>query len=107
MITVYISIGNSDDKLTQKEWANFLLRTHLAIDRRAEEIHGSWYSGPGQEWQNACWCAVLNDGQAARLKDDLVLLARDFRQDSIAWAEATTEFIAAPSGGPTGGTPNV
>lgn len=28
---VYISIGNSDDKLTQKEWHNFYRRTNAEI----------------------------------------------------------------------------
>jgi hypothetical protein len=94
-VIVYISIGNSDDKLTQREWSAFMMRTHLAIQDRATTIHGAWYSPPGVEWQNACWCAELrSSARSEQLKDSLRLLAREFRQDSIAWAEApTTEFL--------------
>ncbi|WFE41928.1 hypothetical protein [Micromonospora sp. WMMD998] len=98
LTTVYISIGNSDDRLTQKEWAAFALRTHLAVDAYAREIHGSWYSGPATEYQNACWCAQIPERRIDGLKDRLRELARDFRQDSIAWAVAPdTEFLGAPS----------
>lgn len=94
MITAYVTIGNSDDKLSQKEWAAFLLRTHLLLDDHASRMHGSWYSGPGCEWQNACWCVEVPLERVDRLKDQLRLLAREFRQDSIAWAEApTVEFL--------------
>lgn len=95
MITAYVSIGNSDDKLTQKEWAAFLLRTHLLLDDAASVMHGSWYSGPGVEWQNACWCVEIPADRAEPVRDGLRLLAREFRQDSIAWAEAPrTEFLS-------------
>lgn len=97
MTSIYVTIGNSDDKLAQKQWAAFLLRTHLVLDRFASTMHGSWYSGPGAEWQNACWCIELADNvdRVFRLKDELRLLAREFGQDSIAWAEAPkVEFLA-------------
>ncbi|MEK8108675.1 hypothetical protein NKG94_34580 [Micromonospora sp. M12] len=52
----------------------------------------------GVEWQNACWCAEIRTERIAILKDKLRLLAREFRQDSIAWAVApTTEFLGATS----------
>jgi len=97
-VITYISIGNSDNRLTQAEWSAFVLQTRLAVDRFAEEVHGEWYSNPAAQWQNACWCVDLPDDAdwVAGLKDRLRLLTIDFRQDSIAWAEApTTEFLKA------------
>lgn len=95
MITVYISIGNSDDKLTQAEWAAFLIDTHKALADATKDFHGSWFSHPGAPWQNACWCIEIADGVASKLKDALRRVAANYRQDSIAWAEApTTEFLS-------------
>lgn len=93
-LVVYISIGNSDDKLTQREWSAFTLRIHLAIDDHAKVIHGSWYSGSAAEYQNACWCAEIPLERVAALKGKLRLLSGEFRQDSIAWAGVpVTEFL--------------
>jgi hypothetical protein len=94
-ITVYISIGNSDDKLTQANWSRFYRCVDTMIRDWADEIHGTWISPSDQEWQNACWCIALNAEDAAPLKRTLAVYAGEFRQDSIAWAEANTEFIAA------------
>jgi hypothetical protein len=102
--TVYITIGNSDDKLSQVEWYKFAADVDRAFNDAVKfegaRAHGRWYSLPNEPWQNACWCAEWDDGldHIVRLfKHRLAGLARDYRQDSIAWAEATTEFIG-PSG---------
>lgn len=87
-------IGNSDDTLTQARWADFYQKTAMRIDSYALETHGSWVSKPTDPWQNACWCIVpFSDDDADTLKRRLSDLAAEFGQDSIAWAEATTEFI--------------
>ena len=91
--TVYISIGNSDDKLPQAEWAEFVMRIQ-ALMQAYGTIHGEWYSLPNQRWQNACWCLETYDGERGVLRKRLSEIARNYRQDSIAWAEATTERIA-------------
>ena len=97
---VYISIGNSDDKLTQAEWATFYRETNLLL-RQYGHTHGQWVSEPASAWQNACWCLDMRpelDGTLG-LKNDLGHLAGKFNQDSIAWAEAKdTEFLGAQSG---------
>lgn len=97
----YISIGNSDDKLTQAEWARYFSAVAFAVQRAAESpgaaVHGQWASEPASAWQNACWALQLptNPVSVEHLKMRLAELAVDFRQDSIAWAVApTTEFIA-------------
>jgi hypothetical protein len=93
VITVYVSIGNSDDKLTQAEWANYVQVTRNLLRLRAREIHGEWYSAADSDYQNACFCAVLGD-DADTIRKSLAELRAAWRQDSIAWAEApVTEFI--------------
>src|ERR1051326_6639431 len=104
-VTVYVSCGNSDDKLSQHEWSNFV----AAVDRTFEQaaryqgsrVHGRWYSLPTEPWQNACWCIEFLDETAMAgiidaYRAELARLAGVFRQDSIAWAVApTTEFLGA------------
>lgn len=93
--TIYVSIGNSDDKLTQREWASYHGETDFAISYQEKERHGAWESWSAANYQNACWCIEIDDQCADVLKQDLARIAARFRQDSIAWAEATTEFIKA------------
>jgi hypothetical protein len=99
---VYVSIGNSDDKLTQAEWHRYYVAVNLTIRRAAEAsdatVHGAWVSEPASSWQNACWALQLPADAVAveHLRMRLAELAADFRQDSIAWAVApNTEFIGA------------
>lgn len=92
--TYYISIGNSDDKLTQAEWMWFWRRTNKTIRIQADTVHGSWLSPANDEWQNACWCIEATEGNAKNLRGYLANLCKEFRQDSIAWAKVSkTDFI--------------
>jgi hypothetical protein len=90
-VQVYISIGNSDDKLTQGEWAAFV----SDLERRLLGLvaHGSWFSLPSAPWQNACWMVEVPPERADYIKATLRRLAGVYNQDSIAWAEADTEFL--------------
>jgi len=93
-MTFYISIGNSDDKLTQKEWAEFVGDVDMAIVEAEPILHGRWFSRSDSPWQNACWCIQLSSG-VDKLRRRLGDLAHKYRQDSVAWAEApVTEFLS-------------
>lgn len=93
MKTVYISIGNSDDKLTQAVWAEFCADVIAAARCTALHVHGIWYSPTASKYQNMCMCVDVDP------KDEAVLLTRlknareAYKQDSIAYATASTEFI--------------
>lgn len=101
MLTVYVSIGNSDDKLPQADWASFHTGVDAVIRRAAHQVHGAWVSPSTDPWQNACWCIVLDPNAYMDRAEDidwlrvqLANLAKAYDQDSIAWAEApTTEFL--------------
>lgn len=92
---VYISIGNSDDKLSQKEWHNFVIAMIARVKTLAFAAHGEWYSDPMAPWQNACWCLEFTAGspELTEAREVLAEIRDEFRQDSIAWAVAETEFI--------------
>jgi hypothetical protein len=93
MTTVYISIGNSDDKLTQAEWAHFVSDVDGLINGYASTKHGRWFSLTDDPWQNACWCIEVSEKAQMFLRDALANSARAYGQDSIAWAVADTSFI--------------
>jgi len=92
-MTVYVSIGNSDDKLTQAEWHDFCVFIENAIEHSCIQFYGRWYSLPNARFQNACWAFEVTDDEVGRLKRELGEFALVYRQDSIAWAIAETEFI--------------
>lgn len=93
MTTVYISIGNSDDKLPQSEWAEFVYEVGI-VANAGQRKHGQWVSPSTYPFQNACWCIEVLPTHVDTLKAELRKLAAKYRQDSIAWAEApTTEFL--------------
>ena len=87
-ITVYISIGNSDDGLSQVMWADFIHSMELALTNLAYHQHGEWFSEPTSEYQNAIWCVEVRTVMIQQLKVRLSKLAKRFKQKSIAWVEA-------------------
>ena len=92
-VTVYISVGNSDDRLTQRRWAEFAWNIHSELEGRGQ-LHGEWYSAPDSEYQNACWCIELPDGfMATTVRALIACIARQFGQQAVAWAVARTDFI--------------
>lgn len=96
---IYISIGNSDDKLSQMEWGKFYRKVDLTIQgvRTAGGlIHGRWVSQSTDYWQNACWCVELPDHLGARLREELRIRVAQFGQDSIAWAPAPETLFLTP-----------
>lgn len=98
MITVYISIGNSDDKLPQAHWSAYAATVMGSIRRAAKVVHGEWTSLPFSSFQNACWCIEIDPDSADLLKLNLASIAGDYRQESIAWAVAETWFLTPGTG---------
>lgn len=97
--TAYITIGNTDHKLSQPQWAAFYADVDNEIRFRAQDsgpvIYFAGTSQNNSPYQNACWCVELPvGGPVARLKRALSLIARTYGQESIAWAEVIdVEFI--------------
>jgi len=94
MKTVTIQIGNSDDKLPQREWAEFVSAVVIVLMDADVAIHFGGHSNPADPWQNAAWVIVGEPKAIALLKKQLVHARSRYRQDSIAWTEADkTEFV--------------
>ena len=82
---VYLSIGNSDDKLTQREWSNFWVRIAGEVVSLASTTHGAWFSNPAGPWQNACWCLEFtSEADAKEAREMATEIRKEYRQDSVA-----------------------
>lgn len=86
----YVTIGNSDDHLTQREWAAFVEELQSIVEVWAKEVHGMWFSLPSSPWQNCCVCFELappaSSDYLELLRSDLRGLAARYGQESIALA---------------------
>jgi len=93
MTTVHVSIGNSDDKLSQRDWAEFVRFLGLTMFDHCDQIYGEWYSLPSARWQNACIGGEVHDDRIEGLRSALSALRETYKQDSLAWLAGSTEFI--------------
>lgn len=92
--TIYASIGNSDDRLTQKQWADYAEEFVQTITDLSEQFFGVWYSESSSEYQNMCVAFEVGEGAEKELRQQLTRLRKDYVQDSIAWSEVPqTEFL--------------
>lgn len=95
----YVSIGNTDNKLTQVQWSLFvdaIRRLFQDVEHQVQVVFEG-FAHPDSQFQNACWGLLLPADRAPveTLRWRLARVAGLYRQDSIAWAEAQqTEFLA-------------
>lgn len=93
MKTITIQIGNSDNKLTQSEWAHYVESTKICIENTVNQVHffggaPNWYP-----WQNVAWVCIIFDECIDDLTKKLIGIRKSFNQDSIAVTIGDTEFI--------------
>lgn len=91
--TIVIQIGNSDDKLSQAEWAQFVEAVAYAVNAYALEVHFNGFSPPQEKWQNAAWVAVCDEAATLELGRELKRTRAHFRQDSVAFTIGDTKMI--------------
>ena len=114
--TILVTIGNSDDRLPQAEWAKFQHRVDRLVHVGATETFGRFHTGPDQPWQTAAWSFTIDPrttvSSGARafggerddrpagdwLREELRGLAAEYGQDSIAWTEGPTTFLDTAGG---------
>jgi hypothetical protein len=93
MKTITLQIGNSDDKLTQREWSKFSKLVDKQVQSKAAAVHFSGCSMPDAPWQNACWVFEMDKDFVADLKAELSQIRANYQQDSVAWTEGQTAFV--------------
>lgn len=93
MYTAAILIGNSDDKLTQKEWSEYVTEVTEQLLRWNCAMHFHGTSNSAAPWQNACWVFMLSEDSIGMVRKWLGKLATKYRQDSIAFMLGGTDFV--------------
>lgn len=92
--TIHVAIGNSDDKLSQRDWFNFYSRVDLIVVSFSSHIFGRWVSAATSPYQNACWALTVDNSWA---RDDFRLelgrAAAEYGQDAISWNESESEML--------------
>lgn len=91
--TVTVQIGNSDDKLAQWDWAEFVKAVQRTVEVHTSQIYFFGTSIPTETWQNAAWVFEVDEESAAPLQRILKRTARMFKQDGIAWTEGMTYLL--------------
>lgn len=92
MKSVVIQIGNSDDKLTQMQWAAFVARLRDCVERHDARIHFWGASANYEPWQNLC-CVCESNGAMYPMLSEISEIRKEFKQDSVAVTIGGTEFI--------------
>lgn len=93
MPTVTIQIGNTDNKLTQREWAQFCEELRTLIREHSSDIFfqgGSTWDAP---LQNACWVCEVDQASIVPLKTAIKPCREKFRQDAVAFSLGETDFV--------------
>lgn len=94
MPTAMILIGNSDDKLAQTSWSQFIADVERLMYTVTEKRHFSGFSDARAPWQNACWVFDLQVNEVD-LGESLAKIARNYKQDSIALVIGETRLVPA------------
>lgn len=93
-MTVHVAIGNSDDRLTQQEWAQYYAQVDSTVRAYADTVYGAWVSPSTSPYQNACWAFEPEpDFDAVLFKRSLWRTAKKWDQWGIAVNESVTEFV--------------
>lgn len=91
--TICILIGNSDNKLSQNEWAHFVVYAKQAIESFVCHIHFNGGPETSAPWQNWCWVCECVPENVTMVEVALRRVRAAYKQDSIAVLVGDTQFI--------------
>lgn len=90
---VSIQIGNSDNKLTQKKWSEFVESLNQAIEGYQTARHFFGGSITWAEWQNVCWVVEIEEEDLPALKRRSARIRAVYQQDSVCILVGKPEFV--------------
>lgn len=91
---VSIQAGNSDNKLTQQQWARFVATLNKAVADHEQARHFFGGSITWAEWQNVCWVFEVELYEDLDyLRKQLTAIRKTFDQDSVCLLVGSAEFI--------------
>lgn len=82
--TVCVQIGNTDNKLTQQNWAKFVGEVMALIDLHSWQKHFFGGSSTFDPWQNVCWVFSMPQEQIENFQNQLKPIGALYGQSSIA-----------------------
>jgi len=91
MNTVTVQIGNTDNKLTQAEWSDYVSDLRLVTSKRCGVVHFRGSSPSAAPWQNHCVVADCENIEV--LNVELSALCEKYNQVSVAVTVGITKFI--------------
>ncbi len=94
MSTFVVLIGNSDNRLTQQEWSQFVAEVRGSVALHAEEVFFDAALPGDAARQSACFVATIDDEGQKHLSRQLDHIRETYRQESIAVLSGETRFIA-------------
>lgn len=96
-LTHVVSIGNSDDKLTQEQWSKFCEEVVALVKSYGKNVFFIGYTGPAQPWQSATFVFEPWDGDETLFLQRLRGVLATYRQDSAAVVVGETKFVRSQS----------
>lgn len=90
---VAIMAGNSDDKLSQKEWSDFVQNLDQIAKAYQNARHFFGGSPTHAKWQNVCFVIEIASGQYDHLVSDLKQTRGFYLQDSVCVLAGDAEFV--------------
>lgn len=90
---ISVQAGNSDNKLTQQEWAEFVATIDMIVDEYQTVRHFFGGSITWAKWQNVCWVFEIDEKHLNLLKGDLRKERTAYRQDSVCVLSGEAEFV--------------
>ncbi len=90
---ISVMAGNSDNKLTQQEWSEFVNELGGILAVHEIERHFLGGSETYRPWQNVCWVCDINPKDLESLKAQLRESRIDYRQTSVCLLAGKAEFI--------------
>ena len=92
-LTHVVSIGNTDDKLTQAEWSKFCAEVNALVKAYGKNVYFVGYTGPAQPYQSATFVLEPWDGDEKFFLKALMGILVAYRQQSAAVVIGETEFV--------------
>ena len=95
MKTITLQIGNSDDKLTQAEWCEFVTAIGSIVAAYCKDVHFAGAPPANAPWQNFCWVLAIEDDElvTSAFQRQITDCRKKYQQDSAAITEGKTLFV--------------
>lgn len=92
-VSVCVLLGNSDNKLTQREWSEFVDDVRGLVASYATETQFVGATDSISPYQTACIVFNMDETEVASFENYLERIRIRYRQDSIALVIAPVAFV--------------